>query len=261
MLWRHLQELYRYRDLLWSLTLRDIKVRYRQTWLGVAWAVVQPLSFMLIFTLVFAKFGKVGSDGVPYPIFSYLGLLPWTLFATALSLSVASIGNHMSLVKKMYFPREVFPLSITLACLADFCIASTLFLGMAVLFHVRISPFWLWLIWPLAIEVLMIAALGLLLSSANVFYRDVKYIVPVATQLGLFACPIIYSVNAIPEPLRGLYMLNPMAVVIHSFRQIALHHQLPPLSTLSIGSGIAAVAVIFAYAVFKRAEGNFADAI
>ena len=257
----HFKELYRYRDLLWSLASRDIKVRYRQTWLGVAWAVLQPLSFMLIFTLVFAKFGKVPSDGVPYPVFSYLGLLPWTFFATALSLSVSSIGNHMSLVKKMYFPREVFPLSITLACLVDLAISSLLLIGLALFFKVSISWFWLWLLWPLAIEIMLIVALGLLLSAGNVFFRDVKYIVPVATQLGLFACPIIYSVSVIPAHLRQWYLLNPMAVVIYSFRQIALHHQLPEFPYLIIGTFLTAAGMLIAYSIFKNAEGAFADAI
>ena len=260
-MWSHFKELYRYRDLLLSLASRDIKVRYRQTWLGIAWAVLQPLSFMLIFTVIFAKFGKVSSDGIPYPVFSYLGLLPWTFFATALSLSVSSIGNHMSLVKKMYFPREVFPLSVTLACLVDFFISSILFLGLAIAFKIQISWFWLWLLWPLAIEIMMILALGLTLSAANVFFRDVKYIVPVATQLGLFACPIIYSVTAIPEHLRNWYMLNPMAVVIYAFRQIALHHQLPSVTQLAAGTVIAGAGMVIAYSVFKRAEGAFADAI
>ena len=260
-MWAHFQELYQYRDLLLSLALRDIKVRYRQTWLGIAWAVLQPLAFMLIFTLVFSKFGKVSSDGIPYPVFSYLGLLPWTFFATALSLSVSSIGNHISLVKKMYFPREVFPLSITLACLVDFLVAFALFVGLALLFHIPITWHWLWLLWPVAIEVMLIVGLGLLTSAANVFFRDIKYIVPVAIQLGMFASPVIYSVSAIPAHLRPWYLLNPMAVVIDGFRQVTLHNHLAGTGHLWLGTGIAAAGLVLSYIFFKQVEGDFADAI
>src|SRR3989338_7239634 len=147
----HLRELYRYRDLLVSLVQRDIKVRYRQTVLGVAWAILQPLAFMLIFTLIFAKFGKVSSDGTPYPLFSYTGLVPWTFFATTLSLAVNSIGANMSLVKKIFFPREVFPLGVILGCFVDFLIAFTLVAGLLLLYRVPVSPTLMWLPWLVAL--------------------------------------------------------------------------------------------------------------
>ena len=257
----HFKELYRYRDLLWSLTLRDIKVRYRQTLLGVAWAVLQPVAFMAIFTLVFAKFGKVSSDGAPYPVFSYAGFLPWTFFASALTLSVTSIANHMSLVKKMYFPREVFPLSIALACFVDFLIASTLFVGLAFLYHVPVTWRWIWLAWPVAIEFMLIVGIAMLVSSANVFFRDIKYLVPVGIQLGMFACPVIYSVSAIPARLRGWYLLNPMAVVIDSFRQVVFQQRFSQIGYLWMGTAIAAVCLAVSYLFFKNIEERFADAI
>ena len=261
MMWTDLKELYRFRDLLMSLAIRDIKVRYRQTLLGVAWALLQPLAFMAIFTLVFAKFGKVSSDGTPYPVFSYAGLLPWIFFATALTLSGTSIMNHMSMVKKMYFPREVFPLSITLACFVDFLVAAALFVGLAFLFHVPVTWHWVWLLWPIAIEVMLIIGLGLLTSATNVFFRDIKYIVPVAIQLGMFVCPVIYSVTAIPEHLRPWYLLNPMAVVIDSFRHVTLHNHFPDMGHLWLGTGIAAVGLVLSYIFFKHIEGQFADVI
>ena len=260
-MWSHLKELYRYRDLLLSLALRDIKVRYRQTALGIAWAVLQPLAFMLIFTLVFEKFGKISSDGAPYPVFSYAGLLPWTFFATELSLAVSSIANHMSLVKKMYFPREVFPLAIILAAVVDFLISGALFVGLAVLFHVPVSWHWLWLAWPIAVELMALAGLALFLSAANVFFRDVKYIVPVTVQLGMFACPIIYSVSAIPARWRSLYLLNPMAVVIDSFRQVVFQQQLAGTLHLWIATAVSAALLVGAFTLFKRMEARFADAI
>ena len=260
-MWAALKELYRYRDLLLGLAIRDVKVRYRQTLLGVLWAVLQPLAFMAIFTLIFARFGKISSDGAPYPVFSYAGLLPWTFFATTLTLSVGSIGNHISMVKKIYFPREVFPLSVTLACLVDFGIAFALFIGLALLFHVPVSGNWVWLLWPLAIEIMWIVGLGLLTSAANVFFRDIKYIVPVAIQLGIFASPVIYSVTAIPAHLQPWYFLNPMAVVIDGFRQVVLHGALPVTHHLWIGTAIAGACLVASYAFFKRVEVKFADLI
>ena len=227
----------------------------------MAWAVLQPLSFMLIFTVIFSKFGRVGSDGAPYPVFSYAGLLPATFFATPLTLSGTSILNHISMVKKMYFPREVFPLSITLACFVDFGVASALFFGLALFFHVRVTWHWVWLLWPISIEVMLIVALGLFVSAANVFFRDIKYIVPVAIQLGLFASPVIYSVSAIPERFRPWYLLNPMAVVIDGFRQITLFNRFPDVGHLWLGTCIAAAGLVLSYAFFKRMEERFADAI
>ena len=182
----HLKELYRYRDLLFSLALRDIKVRYHQTILGIGWAIIQPLAFMLIFTLVFSKYGKLGSDGSPYPIFSYTALVPWTFFTTALRLSSSSVVSNMGLVKKIYFPREVFPIGVILGCFVDFLIASTLLAGLMLIYHIPATPQLLWLPWLIGIEVALLISIGLFASALNVFYRDVKYIVPLVVQLGMF---------------------------------------------------------------------------
>ena len=257
----HLKELYRYRDLLLSLALRDIKVRYRQSFLGVAWAVVQPLAFMAIFTLVFSKFGKVSSDGTPYPLFSYTGLVPWTFFSTALGLSVHSIAANMNLVKKIYFPREVFPLGVILGCCADFLVASSLVAGLMVVYRCPASTQLLWLPWLLGIEVAFLISLSLFLSATNVFYRDVKYLVPLGVQIGLFVTPVIYSTSMVPEPLRRWYLLNPMAVVIDGFRKAILHGAGPDPVVLLVSVLAAGLCCALAYAYFKRLEGKFADLI
>ena len=260
-MFRHLQELYRYRDLLISLVQRDIKVRYRQTILGVAWAILQPLAYMLIFTLIFAKFGKVSSDGAPYPLFSYTGLVPWTFFATALGLSANSIATNMNLVKKIYFPREVFPLGAIIGCFVDFLIASLLIAGLMIWYRVPVNAQFLWLPWLIALEVAFIMGLGFVISATNVFYRDMKYIVPLVVQLGMFVTPVIYSASSVPEALRPWYMLNPMAVVVDGIRRVILHGQPPAIEPLVIATGLVVVLTAAAYAYFKRAEVKFADLI
>ena len=257
----HLRELIRYRDLVVSLALRDIKVRYRQTLLGVTWAVLQPLAFMVILSLVFGKFGKVSSDGTPYPLFSYTGLVPWTLFATALGLAVNSIAANMNLVKKIYFPREVFPIGVVIGCFVDFLVAASLVVGLIIWYRYAPSPQLIWLPWLIALEVAFILSLALVAGAMNVFYRDVKYIVPLAVQLGMFATPVIYPVSKVPEHLRGWYMLNPMAVVIDGVRRVTLHGEAPELSQLLTSTALVAALCVGSYLYFKRAEVKFADLI
>jgi len=260
-MWAHLKELYRYRDLLVSLAVRDIKVRYRQTLLGVTWAVLQPLAFMVIFTIVFGKFGKVSSDGTPYPLFSYTGLVPWTFFATGLGLAVNSVATNMNLVKKIYFPREVFPIGAALGCFVDFLVASVLVAGLMAIYHFPVNPQLIWLPWLIGIEIVFLISIGLVASAMNVFYRDVKYIIPLATQLGMFVTPVIYPVSKVPDYLQQWYMLNPMAVVIDGVRKVVLHGQAPELSSLLGATGVVALLAVGAYAYFKRVEVKFADLI
>ena len=257
----HLKELYGYRDLLWSLALRDIKVRYRQTVLGVAWAILQPLAFMLIFTLVFAKFGDVSSDGAPYPLFSYTGLVPWTFFATGLSLAVNSVATNIGLVKKIYFPREVFPLGVVIGCLVDFAIAALLVGVLLAIYRVPLHAALVWLPWLIGIEVVFLASVSLLVSAMNVFYRDIKYIVPLVVQLGMFVTPVIYSASRVPAWLRPWYFLNPMAVVIDGVRQVVLHGQAPHIGPLLGSTGFVVLLGLASYAYFKRVEVKFADLI
>ena len=256
-----LKELYHYRDLLVSLTVRDIKVRYRQTFLGVAWAVAQPLAYMAIFTVVFAKYGQVSSDGAPYPLFSYTGLVPWTFFATALGLAANSIAANIGLVKKIYFPREVFPVGVILACFMDFLVASILIAVLMGMYHVQANWHLLWLPWLIGVEILLLVSLSLLTSALNVFYRDIKYIIPLVIQLGMFVTPVIYSASHVPSWLAPWYMLNPMAVVIDGIRRIILHGQAPALEPLLVATGVVLAMTVLSYGYFKRVEIKFADLI
>ena len=257
----HLKELYQYRDLLLSLAMRDVKVRYRQTILGAAWAITQPLAYMLIFTLVFSKFGQVSSDGTPYPLFSYTGLVPWTFFATALGLAVNSVAANMSLVKKIYFPRQVFPIGAILGCFIDFMVASGLVAALMVFYHYPVSPQLVWLVWLVGLEIGLLISVGLLVSALNVFYRDIKYIVPLIVQLGMFVTPVIYSTSTVPARFRSWYMLNPMAVIIDGIRRVVLHGQAPEFSSLLLSTVTVGCLGIAAYLLFKRMEVKFADLI
>lgn len=257
----HLRRLFEYRDLLLMLAVRDLKVRYRQTLLGLAWAVLQPVAFMLIFTLIFAKFGRVSSDGTPYPLFSYAGLVPWTLFSTGLTLAVNSIAANMTLVKKIYFPREVFPIGVVIGCLVDFAVAATLVAVLMVIYRVPARAQLLWVPWLLGIEIVFLIGIGLIASAMNVFYRDVKYIVPLLVQLGMFVTPVIYSASMVPEPWRPWYMLNPMAVVVDGVRGAVLHGRAPDLTHLLVATVTVGCLAILAYAYFKRVEVKFADLI
>lgn len=257
----HLRELYRYRDLLLSLALRDIKVRYRQTFLGFAWAITQPLAYMLIFTVVFANFGQVSSDGAPYPLFSYTGLVPWTFFATALGLAVNSVAANMNLVKKIYFPREVFPIGAILGCFVDFLVASLLLAGLMAVYRVPLNPAFVWLPWLVALEIAFLISISLLVSALNVFYRDIKYIVPLCVQLGLFVTPVIYPTSQVPAHIRQWYLLNPMAVVIDGVRNVVLHARAPEWQPLILSTVVVGALGLFSYGLFKRMEVKFADLI
>ena len=257
----NLKELYRFRDLLLSLAIRDIKVRYRQSLLGVAWAILQPVAFMTIFTIVFSKFAKMNSDGIPYPVFSYTGLVPWVLFSTVISLSVNSVAANMGLVKKIYFPREVFPLGVIIGCLVDFLVASILVAGLMFIYKVPVTLEIFWLPLLVGIEVVLLAGISLWASAVNVFFRDVKYIVPLVVQLGLFVTPVIYASSAVPGRMRMFYMLNPMAIVIENIRRVVLQGRPPEFLPVAVSAVAVTLFALLSYRYFKRAEVKFADLI
>ncbi len=257
----HLRELWRYRELLLSWTGREIKVRYKQSLLGAAWAIVQPAGTALIFTVVFAHFIRVPTGGIPYPIFSYAALLPWTFFATSVTLATDSLVRNMNLVTKIYFPREILPFASVFAGLLDFAIASIVFIGMAFYYHVPIG--WSAAFVPLLVLIQIILTLGvvLLASALNVFYRDVRFVIPLGLQLWMYLTPIIYPLSLVPERYRTLYLLNPMAGLIESYRRVIVRGE-PPLAAQWLPAAtIAAILFIIAYAYFKQAEQVFADVI
>jgi lipopolysaccharide transport system permease protein len=258
---RNLRLLLHYRDLLLAWTLREIRVRYKQSVIGGLWAILQPLSLMIVFTVVFSVIARVPTDGIPYPLFSYAGLLPWTFLATSVTFAVPSLVNNMHLVTKIFFPREILPVANVGAAFLDFCVAATLFVGMLVFY--RVPPTWLWLWVPplLVVQILLTLGVVLLLSAVNVFYRDVRFVIPLMLQVWMYASPIIYPVTMVPEELQTLYMLNPMAGLIDSYRRVILTGEAPVLRYVALSAGVSVLVFVAGYLYFKHSEPTFADLI
>jgi len=257
----YLSELWQHRDLTLSFALRDIKARYKQTALGAAWAVLQPLSLMVVFTLVFSRFARVSSDGVPYPIFSYTALIFWSFFSVTVSQGTVAITANASLVRKIYFPRETLLISIIISAAMDLAIAAVIFAGM--LAYYRISLTWaiVWL--PVVLMVQTVFALGVICVSSAVqaYYRDVGHALPLFLQMWMFATPVAYPLSAVPDGWLPFYVLNPMTPVIDGYRRVILHGQPPDLVSLSTAASVTLVLIVLGYSVFKRAERTFADVI
>ncbi len=256
-----LHDLWRYRELVFFLIWRDISVRYKQTILGVAWAILQPFFTMLVFSLFFGRLGHMPSEGFPYPVFAYTALLPWQLFAYALAESGNSLVANQSLITKVYFPRVVIPVSATLAGLVDFVIAFVVLLGMMAFY--RIGPTLSVLTLPLFVVLALLTALGagLWLSALNVQYRDVRYTIPFLTQFWLFLTPIAYPSSLVPEAWRPVYGLNPMAGVVEGFRWALLGTDRPPGPLLVVSAVTALVLLVSGLYYFRHMERTFADAI
>lgn len=257
----HLKELFSYRELLCSIVIREIKVRYKQSILGLLWAVLQPLSLMIVFTIIFSKFAKISSEGLPYPVFCYTALLPWTFFSTSLSFAVPSLVNNSSLINKIYFPREVFPISSVLTAFIDFAIASLIFVMMLIFYKVQITLGIFFIIIILLIQIILTLGIAFFLSSLNVYYRDIRYAIPLIIQIWMYISPVIYPVGLVPDRYRIIYMLNPMAGIIDGYRRIILHGLAPEWNYLSLSAGIAVSLLIISYKYFKRVEMSFADII
>jgi lipopolysaccharide transport system permease protein len=256
-----LKELWDYRELLYFLIWRDVKVKYKQTIIGAGWAILQPFMTMIVFTLVFNKIADISSEGIPYPIFAYTGLLAWNLFAGALNRSTVSLVSQVGLVSKVYFPRLIIPLSATISGVVDFAIAFIILLGM--MFWYGILPTAALLSVPLFITIALVAALsvGLWLSALYVRYRDVGQAIPFLVQIWMFASPVAYPVSAVPEKWRLLYSLNPLAGVIEGFRWAMLGKESPDFVVIAV-SAIAMITLLFGgIAYFKRTERTFADLI
>ena len=261
--WAALQlgEVWRYRELLLFLVWRDVKVRYKQTVLGAAWAIIQPLFAMVVFTVFFGRLAKVPSDGLPYPLFSYAALLPWQLFANALIQSSNSVVAGERLITKVYFPRQVIPLASVLSAVVDFAVAFVIVLGMMACYGVAPTPAIFTL--PLFFLLTLVAALaaGLWLAALNVEYRDVRYTVNFLVQLWLFASPVAYSSSLVPEAWRPLYGLNPMAGVIEGFRWALLGHAAPAGAMLAVSMAVTALILVGGLYYYRRMERTFADVV
>ena len=257
----HIQSLIAAHELLYTWVRREFKVRYSQSMLGAIWAIVQPLSLMVIFSLVFSLVLKVPTGETPYPPFAYVGLLTWTLFSNALNFAIPSLVNNINLVSKIRFPREILPLSAILVSLIDFAITALVFVPMLVFYRVHISPLVLFIPVILLLQVGFTFGLALLASAVNVFFRDIRFVIPLALQIWFYLTPIIYPADLVPEWLRPLYFLNPMAVFIDSYRRLLFAHTWPDWPYLAVATGVTGLLLWWGYRYFKQAEREFADLI
>lgn len=256
-----LRDLWAYRELLYFLAWRDIKVRYKQTLLGIAWAVIQPVFAMVVFTVFFGRLGGLPSDGMPYPLFTLCALLPWQLFVHALTESSTSVVGNQNLITKVYFPRLVIPLAAVLASLVDFLIACGVFVVLAAYYGVAPGPS----VWMLPIFVLLALALatgvGAWLAALNVRYRDVRHAIPFLIQVWFLATPIAYPATLVPEPWRVWYGLNPLAGVVEGFRRALLGTSGGSGGLLVASAAVTVVIMLSGLAYFRRTERTFADTI
>lgn len=256
-----IKELWEYRELLYFLIWRDIKVRYKQTALGVAWAIIQPLMTMVVFSVFFGKLGKLSSDGIPYPIFSFAALVPWTFFSNGLTQATGSLVASSNLIKKVYFPRLIIPVATVLSGIVDFLLAFAILLVMMWFYGITPTINILWLPVFLLMTIIASLAVTLWLAALNVEYRDVKFVVPFLAQIWLFATPIAYSSTLLSEPWRTLYGLNPMVGVVEGFRWALLGTDTEP-GAMAIVSSVAAFLLLLSGAFyFRRMEKTFADLI
>jgi homopolymeric O-antigen transport system permease protein len=254
-------ELWEYRELLYFFVWRDIKVRYKQTAIGAAWAVLQPFLTMLIFSLFFGRLAHIPSEGLPYPIFYYSALLPWMYFAAALQNATSTIVDNQRLVTKVYFPRLALPLSSVLSGLVDFGVSFLMFAAMMV--YYRMTPSWALLMLPffLLLAVLTALGVGLWLCALNAIYRDVRYVVPFLVQFWLFASPVAYPSSLVPAKWRWLYGLNPMAGVIEGFRWSLAGRGTPAGRLIAVSSAVVLVVLLSGIAYFQKMETTIADVV
>lgn len=256
-----LRELWTHSELIYFLSARNIKVRYKQTSIGVAWAVLQPLVMMAVFTLFFGRLAKLPSAGIPYPLFAFAGLLPWQLFSRTITESTNSLIMNQRLITRVYFPRIIIPISVTLAALVDFAISAVLLLGLMVIYGVRPGSAILWLPAFLLLMLLTALGVGFWLSALNVEFRDVAHAMPFLSQLWLFVTPVVYASTLVPPQWRVLYGLNPMTGVVEGFRWALLGAGRGPGQMLAASTLVAVGLFISGIAWFRRRERNFVDAI
>ena len=257
----NLKDIWAYRELVYFLTWRDLKVRYKQTLLGASWAILQPFLTMVVFSIFFGNLAKVPSDGMPYPIFAYTALLPWTLFSKALQDASRSLVANAHMITKIYFPRIILPLASVLAGIVDFVIAFVVLLGM--MFFYKIMPTAnVWML-PFFLLLALITAIGvgLWLSALNVLYRDIGYVLPFLTQFWMFITPIAYPASMVPERWRALYAINPMSGVVEGFRYALLGTGEAPGLMFVVSTGVSLLIVITGLFYFRRMERLFADMV
>jgi lipopolysaccharide transport system permease protein len=253
-------ELWAYRELLYFFIWRDIKVRYKQTLLGAGWAIVQPLMTMVVFTIFFGHLAKVPSDGLPYPVFSLIALVPWSYFASALAGSSTSLSGYQHIISKVYFPRLIIPLAAVIAPLVDFAIGFVILIGFMAWYRIVPGAAIVWLPALMLLAICTAASIGVWLAALNVRYRDVRYVVPFVVQLWMFATPVAYPASLVPGRWRALYGLNPMAGVIEGFRWALARGPAPGIITL-VSAAVVVAMIVSGAIYFRKLEGTFADVI
>jgi lipopolysaccharide transport system permease protein len=256
-----LPELWAYRELLYFFVWRDIKVRYEQTVIGAAWAILQPVMTMLVFSLFFGKLAKIPSQGLPYPIFYYCALLPWMYFATAMQAATNVVVEQQRVITKVYFPRVVLPISSVLSGLLDFAISFLVFIAMMIYYRIAPTKAVVWLPAFTLLAVLTALGVGLWLSALNALYRDVRYVLPFLVQFWMFASPVAYPSSLVPAKWRWLYGLNPMTGVIEGFRWALTGHGEPPGVLLAASSAAVGLLVLGGLIYYHAVEGKIADVV
>lgn len=254
-------QLARYRELIAALTQREVKARYRQTLLGFSWAIAQPIAFMVVFNLVFSRFARVPSDGIPYPIFAYAALVPWTFLSNALNSATISLVSQRSIVTKTYFPREVIVVSQIAARFIDFIAAAVVFAGMMIWYQVAPTAWILLVPVLLLIQMILMLAASLITSALHVSYRDLAPVVTLGLQVWLYLTPVSYPLSIVSAELRPWYILNPMVGLIEAYRDVVIHGRAPQMDALGASVIISLLLFAVAYPFFKRAERSFADVI
>jgi len=253
-------ELVQYRELLASMTRRDLLLRYKQTIMAFGWALLMPVTYMIVFSLIFTRVVKL-ETGVPYPIYAYTGLLPWNLFASSLRFAVGSLTSNHTLVTKVYFPREILPFSAILVSLVDFAVGALVLAALMAFYHVPLHATVLLVPFVVLVQVMFTAGVTLLLAMGNLFYRDVKYLLEIVITLWMFGTSVVYPVQRLGGQLAWLLALNPMTPIIDAYRSLLLHGTLPPAGPFAWAAGVSALTLVVAWVVFHRAEFRFAESI
>jgi lipopolysaccharide transport system permease protein len=249
------------RELLIMITIRELRARYRQSILGFGWALVQPVFQMLVISIIFGSFLRVPSSGIPYPIFSYAAILPWTLFSGSITAAIPSIIGNMNLVTKIYFPREIIPISTNLARLVDFSIALIVFATMMLLYKIPLRSTMLYVPLLLLIQIVLSLGISLIGSATSVFLRDISYAIPLGMQIWMYATPVIYPLDMVPPVWRSLYLLNPMSGIINAYRDVILLGISPNTAHIAYAAIFSICLLAVSYRYFKKLEMSMADVI
>jgi len=257
----YIRNILRYRELLYFFVLREVKAKYKQAVLGVAWAFLQPLVLIGVFTVVFSHFARLPSDGAPYAVFSYCALLPWQFFAGVLNRGTGSLLSHHGLVQKVYFPRELLLFAVVASAIVDFAIGGVIFWGLLWFYGFPWTMQTFYILPVFAIQVFLVIGIILILSPLNVFFRDIGLVLPLIIQVWMYATPIIYPISLVPEQFRPFYALNPMAGIVEAYRKILLHQSSPDITSLSIAAAVSCVTFVAGLMYFKRVEFKLADVL